>query len=117
LTLDPFRVAAAAALAFAAAGVLAQAAPSVFELSLVDGRVRTASDTLRVRKGEPVELRWSSDRPTVLHLHGYDIERKVLPQSPAVMSFTADIAGRFPVSEHGRGGRHGRAVVYLEVHP
>ena len=48
---------------------------------------------------------------------GYAIERPVSPQSGATMAFTASIAGRFPVSEHGRRGRHGRAILYLEVHP
>jgi hypothetical protein len=41
----------------------------------------------------------------------------VAPDAPAVMAFKAHIAGRFPVSEHGHGGRHGRAILYLEVHP
>ena len=86
----------------------------VFEVALAAGR---SSDTIRVKRGEQVELRWSSDRHTTLHLHGYDVERSVAPHSPAVMRFKADIAGRFPVSEHGRGGRHGRTVLYLEVHP
>lgn len=72
---------------------------------------------MRVKRGEQVELRWYSDRAVKLHLHGYDIERTVSPQSGATMAFTASIAGRFPVSEHGRGGRHGRAILYLEVHP
>lgn len=76
-----------------------------------------AHGTVRVRKGDKVELRWSSDGPIVLHLHGYDLEATVTPQAPGTMSFTANIAGRFPVSEHGRGSRHGRPLLYLEVHP
>ena len=88
----------------------------MFELALSAGRL-ARGETLRVSRGEQVELRWSSDKRMTLHLHGYDIERTVAPQAPAVMAFKADIAGRFPVSEHGGGGRHGRAVVYLEVHP
>jgi hypothetical protein len=97
------------------AGVVAAAEPAkVFELTVSAGR---PSSTIRVKRGEQVELRWSSDRRMTLHLHGYDIERTVAPQAPAVMGFKADIAGRFPVSEHGHGGRHGRTVLYLEVHP
>jgi len=53
----------------------------------------------------------------VLHLHGYDLETTVTPQSPARMAFTASLAGRFPVSEHTHGKGHHRAVLYLEVHP
>lgn len=88
----------------------------MFEVALVKGRAAEV-DTLRVKRGERVELRWSSDRAIVLHLHGYDIERKAAPQAPAVMAFEARLAGRFPVSEHSHGaGRH-RAILYLEVHP
>ena len=97
------------------AGAVAAAGPAkVFELTVVAGR---SSETLKVKRGERVELRWKSDRRVTLHLHGYDLERTVAPQAPAVMAFEADIAGRFPVSEHGHGGRHGRTVLYLEVHP
>jgi len=100
-------------IAFAAAVAAAEPA-KLFELTVVAGR---SSETLKVKRGERVELRWKSDRRVTLHLHGYDLERTVAPQAPAVMAFEADIAGRFPVSEHGHGGRHGRTVLYLEVHP
>ena len=46
----------------------------VFELALSNGRLAGARDTIRINKGEQIELRWSSDRPIALHLHGYDIE-------------------------------------------
>ena len=107
----------------AAAG-LAHAAPAdtpgekAFNLSLRNGRLESKNNTLRVRRGERVELRFSTDRPIQLHLHGYDIEAGASPQSPATISFTADIPGRFPVSEHAQGkAHHHQAVLYLEVHP
>ena len=110
----------------AAAGLarLAQAAPAdkpgekAFNLSLRNGRLESKNNTLRVRRGERVELRFSTDRPIQLHLHGYDIEAGASPESPATISFTADIPGRFPVSEHAHGKAHDHgAVLYLEVHP
>jgi len=102
-----------------AAGAAAQAPErKTFELSLVDGKVAAGPGTVRVRRHDEVELRWSSDRRIVLHLHGYDIERTVAPGAPAAMAFKADIAGRFPVTEHAHGvARHHRAVLYLEVRP
>lgn len=107
----------------AAAG-LAQAAPAdkpgekAFNLSLRNGRLESTNNTLRVRRGERVELTFSTDRPIQLHLHGYDIEAGASPESPATISFTADIPGRFPVSEHAHGkAHHHQAVLYLEVHP
>ncbi len=46
------------------------------------GAVRVLHDvTLRVRRGERVELRFSTDRPIQLHLHGYDIEAGASPES------------------------------------
>jgi hypothetical protein len=106
-----------AATAIATSGTAAAqpAAAKVLDILLVKGRA-SGEETLRVKRGERVELRFNSDRPIMLHLHGYDIERKAAPKMPAVMAFEARIAGRFPVSEHGGSGHH-RAIVYLEVHP
>jgi FtsP/CotA-like multicopper oxidase with cupredoxin domain len=107
--------AAALALAPAAAG----ASERAFDLALVGGKLAAAErNTLRVTKGDKVELRWTSDQRIVLHLHGYDIEITVAPGAPASMSFSANVAGRFPVSEHAQGkSHHHRAVLYLEVRP
>ena len=97
---------------------VAGAAERAFDLKLAGGKLVGERDTLRVAKGDKVELRWSSDRRIVLHLHGYDLETTVTPQAPARMAFTANVAGRFPVTEHAHGkSHHHRAVLYLEVHP
>ena len=93
------------------------AQPKVLTLSVVNGAVAGVGDTVKVHQGDDLELRWSSDKPMELHLHGYDIEVKVSPQAPAVMSFKANIPGRFPVEPHGQGPGHHRPVLYLEVHP
>jgi nitrous oxide reductase len=84
--------------------------------SIVNGALERAADTVKVQQGDEIELRWSSDTPIELHLHGYDIEAKVSPQSPAVMAFKANIPGRFPIEPHGQAGHH-RALLYLEVRP
>jgi hypothetical protein len=89
----------------------------VLTLSVANGAVAGVGDTVKVQQGDDLELRWSSDKPMELHLHGYDIEVKVSPQAPAVMSFKANIPGRFPVEPHGQGPGHHRPVLYLEVHP
>jgi hypothetical protein len=87
-----------------------------FDIALADGKP-VGAQTLRVTKGEKVVLRWKSDRPIALHLHGYDMEASVPAQGTTSMSFLASIAGRFPVSEHAHGSGHHRAVLYLEVLP
>lgn len=86
-----------------------------FELHIQRGKVMIDSQTIRVRQDDQVELYWSSDKPDVLHLHGYDIHTEVTPHVPAVMQFKAHASGRFPVESHGESG-HG-SLIYLEVHP
>jgi hypothetical protein len=93
------------------------AQPKVFMLSLVNNVLSSGDDTVRVRQGDEVQLKWSSDQPVELHLHGYDIEASVGPSAPAAMSFKASIAGRFPVEPHGKGTAQHHAVLYLEVRP
>jgi FtsP/CotA-like multicopper oxidase with cupredoxin domain len=102
----------------------AQAAARSFELRIEQRRVPPAQRTLRVTEGDRVELRWRTDEPLVLHLHGYDIETRVAPDHPAVTSFTARLTGRFPVAIHaaaepGRGASagHHHTLLYVEVHP
>jgi hypothetical protein len=98
---------------------LAASSPSarrVLDLPIINGKAAVTGGMIKVTQGDEVELRWSSDRPMSLHLHGYDLEVKVAPQSPVVMSFKANLAGRFAISEHRQPGRE-QAVLYLEVHP
>ena len=73
--------------------------------------------TFKVTQNERVELEPSTDHPITLHLHGYDVEITVTPESPVTLYLIATIPGRFGIEEHGgHGGRHS-AVAYLEVHP
>jgi FtsP/CotA-like multicopper oxidase with cupredoxin domain len=94
-----------------------------FDLAMTAGTVAPEWHTLRVKQGDSVELRWTSERPVRLHLHGYDLELTVKPGEPAVMAFKAAMAGRFGLStvrDEPGGGRvhqHGARVLYLEVYP
>jgi hypothetical protein len=101
---------------------LAQGRQAVFDLRIENGRVPPNMRLVRVKQGDVVKLRWTSDRPALLHLHGYDIETKVEPGAVAEMAFTARATGRFPVEEHkpiARGGHsHSEApLVRIEVQP
>jgi hypothetical protein len=100
----------------------AQAPQVVFDLRIEGGRVAPGMRLIRVKQGDRVELRWTTDRPIILHLHGYDIETRVEPGVAAQMTFTARATGRFPVEEHkpdARAGHsHGEApLVRIEVYP
>jgi hypothetical protein len=77
---------------------------------------------IRVRQHDVVKLQWMSDVPVNIHLHGYDIEKAVLPGGVAEMTFTARAAGRFTVESHlgktpSGGHAHGDVLVTIEVHP
>jgi hypothetical protein len=100
----------------------AQAAELVFDLRIEKGRVAKNMRLIRVKQGDAVTLRWTTDRPIVLHLHGYDIEKKVEPGAATEMAFVARATGRFSVEEHkldAKGGHsHGEAaLVRIEVLP
>jgi hypothetical protein len=99
----------------------AKADELTFELRIERGQLPPDKRLIRVKQGDVVKLRWSSEKPIELHLHGYDIERKVEPGVVAEMTFTARATGRFPVSEHqarsGGGHTHGAPIVQIEVLP
>lgn len=108
----------AAVIALGAGLALAQAPVRTFEIQIAERRVPQGQRVLRATEGERVELRWSSDEPLVLHLHGYEIETHVAPGKPAVTAFAARLTGRFPVEVHGEGSQHRhRALLHVEIHP
>jgi hypothetical protein len=116
------RAVAFCALVACATLAMAQGREVVFDLRIEKGSVAPSMRLVRVKQGDAVKLRWTSDRPILLHLHGYDIETKVEPGAVAETAFTARAAGRFPVEEHKpktRGGHsHGEApLVRIEVQP
>ena len=101
---------------------LAQTAQVAFDLRIERGRVAANMRLIRVRQGDAVKLRWTTDRAIILHLHGYDIEAKVEPGAVTEMAFTARATGRFPIEEHrpnAKGGHsHAEApLVRIEVYP
>ena len=95
----------------------AAAEPRVIELSLRNGQLPEDQRVVRVQQGDDVTLRWTTDRSLTVHLHGYDLERKLSPGAPVLMRFTVRAAGRFPIEIHGPSHGDERTVGYLEVHP
>ena len=102
-------------LALGAIAALRLAEPRLFDLELKDGQLPPEQRLLRVRQGDEVTLKWTTDRPFTLHLHGYELEAKLVPQAAVELRFTARAAGRFPLEIHGPGTE--RTVGHLEVHP
>jgi|GEM_PF-1480336 len=61
---------------------------------------------VRIKEGETARILWSSDTETEIHMHGYDIKLSILPDEETVLSFKADITGRFPVTLHQKSTAH-----------
>ena len=105
------------------AAATAQPAAVTFDLRVERGRVPENMRRIRVEQGDVVTLRWSVDRATILHLHGYDIEKRAEPGAVTDMTFTARATGRFPVHVHDVGAqsadraREQAPIVHVEVHP
>lgn len=93
------------------------AEPRGFDVALAGGRLAAGPEVIRVIEGETVEIRWTTDTPAEVHLHGYDIETTVTPGAPATMTFQAFATGRFPITLHGSGGHDHGTLLYLEVLP
>jgi len=94
----------------------AGAEPRVIEFAIRNGRLPEDRRVVRVSQGDEVTLRWTTDRPLTVHLHGYDIETKLSPGTSVSTRFTARATGRFAIEVHGDRGEE-RIVGYLEVHP
>jgi hypothetical protein len=93
------------------------AAERIFDLIIAHGKLAGSQDTIRVQQGDEVVLHWHSDRPIVLHLHGYEIETHVVPGAAAETRFEARATGRFPIHVHAGQARSEAVLVYLEVYP
>ena len=96
--------------------LLLAASEQSFALTIEHGSLPEAMRTIRVHEGDTVRLRWRTDRPLTLHLHGYDIEWRVLPGQATESSFTAYATGRFTIENHGPGHQDAPLAV-LEVYP
>jgi hypothetical protein len=98
------------------------AAEVTFVLRVENGRVPANMRLIRVKQNDVVRLRWSTDKPLTVHLHGYDIEQKIAPGAVSEMTFTARATGRFTIAPHlagssGGGHAHGDVLVTIEVYP
>jgi hypothetical protein len=95
----------------------AGAEPRVIELAIQAGALPAPQRVVRLQQGEEVALRWTTDLPVTLHLHGYDIETAVRPGAAATMTFQARATGRFPITLHRAHGGAEAVLGYVEVHP
>lgn len=100
----------------------ASAGELTFDFHIERGQVTESAQVIRIKQGDVVRLRWSTDQSIILHLHGYDIEKKIEPGTVGLMEFVAYATGRFPVEVHGLAGPGGHShaeapLVRIEVYP
>ena len=74
--------------------------PDVARIEIRGGEVVGGPPEIRAKNGDTVVIVVSSDAPDDIHLHGYDIEKKVAPGSPARFRFKANLEGEFEIESH-----------------
>jgi plastocyanin len=74
--------------------------PKPTRIQIRGGEVVGGAADIQAKKGDVVQFVVSSDAPDDIHLHGYDIEKKVEPGKPARFKFTADVEGIFEIESH-----------------
>ena len=72
----------------------------VITVRVVGGRPQGGIQRPTVDQGDRVVLVVRTDSGEAVHLHGYNIEKDVVPGKPVRLPFTANIAGRFEVELH-----------------
>lgn len=72
----------------------------VIMVNVVKGVPKGGIQRPTVHKGDEVVLVVRTDSGEAVHLHGYNIEKEVVPGQAVRMPFTANIAGRFEVELH-----------------
>ncbi len=97
---------------------------STLTLAIVDGALPKAQRLIKVRKGDKLRWRISSNTAGALHLHAYRLSAQVQAGETKVLAFEAFATGRFRLEWHGEhdkgtatAGHHAPPVALLEVLP
>ena len=94
-------------------GTTPVAQAKVITIDVVKGVPQGGIQRPTIDKGDKVVLVVRTDSGEAVHLHGYNIEKDVVPGKPVRLPFTANIAGRFEVELHPTDS----LLAVLEVKP
>lgn len=85
-----------------AASIAATVAPAATTVQwrIEKGRLVSGPPVLRVTQGSLLNLSFVSDRRDEVHIHGYDLSRKLEAGVPATLEFSASHSGRFELELH-----------------
>ena len=75
-------------------------ASTVIEVVVSKGKLTSGQPVVRLKKGDPVVLRVTSDVADELHLHGYNLHLRLKPGQTATLEFAAKKTGRFTYELH-----------------
>lgn len=70
-----------------------------FDLEIKDREV-VGDSVIDVKKDDTVVMRWSSDEPVEVHVHGYELLKDITPGEVGVIEFVANAEGRYPIEGH-----------------
>jgi hypothetical protein len=87
--------------------------PPTFQVTVEGGKPVGGVETIKADKGDNVRFVVSSDVGDEIHVHGYDISKRVEPGGKATFSFKARIDGIFEIELEERGVQ----IAELEVEP
>jgi hypothetical protein len=74
--------------------------PVVIPITVVNGRPVGGIKRQTVKKGQTIRLVIRTNVGTEIHLHGYNLEKKVKKGVPTVLQFVAKVPGRFALELH-----------------
>ena len=78
----------------------APAQPEATKIDIRGGNLVGEPAEIHAKNGDTVVIVVSADAPDDIHLHGYDIEKKVEPGQPATFRFKANLEGEFEIESH-----------------
>ena len=95
------------AMVFAIACASSDPEELVIPVNITDGEMTPS--TINVKQGDMVTLKIDADEGGEFHLHTYDIEAEIEPESVTDFYFVAEATGRFKITYHPLGAHGGSA--------
>ncbi len=95
------------AMVFAIACASSDPEELVIPVNITDGEMTPS--TINVKQGDMVTLKIDADEGGEFHLHTYDIESEIDPESVTDFYFVAEATGRFKITYHPLGAHGGSA--------
>lgn len=74
--------------------------PEVPTVEVRNGKPVGGKKTLSFVSGQNARIDVTSNKPSEVHLHGYDVEKEVQPGKTTTIRFRADIEGAFELEDH-----------------